>query len=65
MTMAAMTAEARMTTTAATTLVTIALVALAIAHFVTRHIFANAISRVVAITIIFVSVQQRGQWHGR
>jgi hypothetical protein len=31
--------------TAATALVTIALVALAIAHFVTRSVFANAIAR--------------------
>jgi hypothetical protein len=46
---------------AATALVTIAFVALAIAHFVTRNVVANAIARVVAITIPFVSMQQRGQ----
>ncbi len=50
---------------AATVLVTIPLVALTIAHFITRHIVANAIIRVVAVTIAFVSVQQRGQWQGR
>jgi hypothetical protein len=44
----------------ATALVMIALVALAIAHFVTSNIVANAITCVVAIAIAFVSVQQRG-----
>ncbi len=33
---------------------------LAIVHFVTRHIVANAIAHVVAITITFVNMQQRG-----
>jgi hypothetical protein len=33
------------------------LVALAITHFVTRNVLANAIARVVAVTITFVSVQ--------
>jgi hypothetical protein len=31
-------------------------------HFVTNNVVANAIARVVAITIAFVSMQQRGQW---
>jgi hypothetical protein len=53
---AAATAEARMTGTAATALVTIALVPLAIAHFVTRNVIANAIARVVTIAISFVSM---------
>ena len=59
---AAATVEARMTATAATaataatTLVLIALVALAIAHFVTHNVFANAIVRVVAVAIAFVSM---------
>jgi hypothetical protein len=45
-------------------MVTIALVALAlaIAHFVTRHVIVNAVARVVALPVSFVSVQQRGQW---
>ncbi len=43
--------------TVATVLVMIALVALAIAHFVTRNIVANAIARVVAVAFAFVSVQ--------
>ncbi len=45
------------TTTAATVLVMIDLVALTISHFVTGPIVANAIARVVAIAIAFVSVQ--------
>ncbi len=56
---------ARTTVTVATVLVTIALVALAIAHFVTRNVVANAIACVVTIAIAFVSVQQRGQWQGQ
>jgi hypothetical protein len=48
----------------AVALVTIALVTLAIAHFVARHVVANAIARVVAIAIAFVSMQQRGRWQG-
>jgi hypothetical protein len=44
MKMAAMTVEARMMARAATALATIALVSLAITHFVTRSIFANAIA---------------------
>jgi hypothetical protein len=55
--MAAMTAEARTMATAAMALVTIALVALAIAHYFTCDVVANAIARVVAITIAFVSVR--------
>jgi hypothetical protein len=62
---AAATAEGRTTATAAMALVTIALVTLTIANFVTRHVVANAIIRVVAIVISFVSMQQRGQWQGR
>jgi hypothetical protein len=62
MKISAATAEARTMATAATTLVTIALVALAIDHFVTRKVVANAIARVVAVAIAFVSMQQRGQW---
>jgi hypothetical protein len=50
-------AYGRMTATAATALVTFALVALAIAPFVTHNVFANAITRVVAIAITIVSVQ--------
>ncbi len=41
--------------TAATALVMIALVALAIAHFVTHHIAATANARVVTIAITFVT----------
>ncbi len=55
--MAAVTAEARMTATAAMALVTIPLVALAIAHFLTRNILANTIACVVTVAIAFVSVQ--------
>ncbi len=47
--------------TASTALVMIALVALAIAHFVTRNVVANATARVVAVAIAFVSVQRRGR----
>jgi hypothetical protein len=54
------TVEARTMVTAATALVTIALFDLAIAHFVSRSVIANAIACVVAIAIAFVSVQQRG-----
>jgi hypothetical protein len=61
----AMTAEARTTVTVPMALVTIALVTLAITHFVTRSVVANAITHVVAIAIAFVSIQQRGQWQGR
>ncbi len=39
-------------------MVTIALVPLAMAHFVIRNVVANAITRVVAVAIAFVSVQQ-------
>ena len=46
-----------MMATVSMTLVTIALVAFAIPHFI---IVANAITRVVAVAITFVSVQQRG-----
>jgi hypothetical protein len=38
-------------------LVMIDFVALAIAHFVTRHIVATTIARVVAIAITFISMQ--------
>jgi hypothetical protein len=38
-------------------LVTIALVALAIAHFITCNFVANAITRVLTIAITFVSMQ--------
>jgi hypothetical protein len=62
---AAVTAEARTTAMVATALVTIVLVALAIAHFVTRNVVANAIAHVVAVAIAFVSMQQRGQWQGQ
>ncbi len=65
MTMAAVKVEARTMATAATALVRIVLVALDIAHFVTCHIVANAIARVVAIAIAFVNVQQRGQCQGQ
>jgi hypothetical protein len=41
--------------------VMIALVALAVAHFVTCHVVANAITRVVTVAVAFFSVQQRGQ----
>ncbi len=54
---AAVTVEARTKATAATALVMITLVTLDIAHFVARHVFANAIARVVAIAIAFVSMQ--------
>jgi hypothetical protein len=60
--MAAATAEARTMATGAKALVTIALAALAIAHFVSHNIIANAIACVVAIAFAFVSEQQRGQW---
>jgi hypothetical protein len=53
---AAMTAEMRTTVTAATALVMIDLVALAIAQFVTRHIVATTITLVFIIAIAFVSV---------
>jgi hypothetical protein len=53
---AALTAETRMTAMAAMALVTIALFTLTIPYFVTRHVIANAITRVVAIAIEFVSV---------
>ncbi len=42
-------------------MVMIALVALAVAHFVTHHVVANTIPSVVAVTIAFFSMQQRGQ----
>jgi hypothetical protein len=42
--------------------VMIALVTLATAHFVIRHVVANTIARVVAVAVTFVSVRQRGQW---
>ncbi len=54
---AATTAEARMTATVPKALVTIALVSLDIAHFVTCNVVANAITHVVAIAIAFVSMQ--------
>ncbi len=54
MKMAAVTAEARTTATAATAVI------LTITHFVTRHVIANAIVHVVTIAIAFVSMQQRG-----
>jgi hypothetical protein len=41
--------------------VMIALVALAVAHFVTRHVVANAIARVVAVAVAFFSVRRRGR----
>jgi hypothetical protein len=46
--------------TVAKALVTIAHVALAIAHFVSRNAIANAIVCVVTVAIAFFSVQQRG-----
>ncbi len=58
--MAAAIAEARTMATAAKALVTIALATLAIAHFISRNVVANAIACVVAVPIAFVSVQQRG-----
>ncbi len=57
MKMAAVTVEVRTKATAATALVTIALVTLTIAHFVARHAVANAIAHVVAIAIAFFSMQ--------
>ncbi len=57
---AAATAEARMTVTAAKALVTIALAALGITHFVSHNVVANANACDVAVAIPFVSVQQRG-----
>jgi hypothetical protein len=57
---AAATAEARTMAMAATALVTIALVTLATAHFVTYNVVADAIARVVAIAIVFFSMQRRG-----
>jgi hypothetical protein len=53
---AATTVEARTMVTVPTALVTIALLALAIAPFVTRNVIANAITHVVAIAIAFVSM---------
>jgi hypothetical protein len=38
----------------------IALIALDIAHYVTHNVIANAIACVVAVAIVFVSMQQRG-----
>jgi hypothetical protein len=61
MKMAATTVEARTMARAATALVTISLVALTIAHFVTCNVVANAIACVVSIAVAFVSMQQRGQ----
>ncbi len=58
--MAMVTVEAKTTVAAATALVTISLVGPTITLFVTCNIVANAIARVVAIAITFVSVQQRG-----
>jgi hypothetical protein len=54
---AAATVEARTKATVATALVTIALITLAITHFFACHVVANAIARVVAIAITFVSIQ--------
>ncbi len=54
---AAMTVEARTKATTAMALVKIALDTLNIAHFVARHVIANAITHVVAIAIAFVSMQ--------
>ncbi len=54
---AAVTVEARNKATAATALVTIALVTLLIAHFVACHVISNATARVVAIAIAFFSMQ--------
>ncbi len=59
---AATTVEARTKAMSATAMVMIALVTLAIAHFVARQVVANAIARVVTIAIAFVSMQQRGRW---
>ncbi len=53
---AAGTAEARTMATAATALVTIALVTLAISYFVSRNVLANAIACVVVVANAFVSV---------
>jgi hypothetical protein len=44
------------TAMAATALAKIALVTLAISHFITHHVVANAIARVVAIANAFVSM---------
>ncbi len=57
---AAATVQARMTAMAAMALVTITLVTLVIAHFVTHNVINNAISCFAAVTIAFVCVQQRG-----
>ncbi len=56
MKMAVARVEARTTATAATVLVPIAFATLAIARFITHHVIANAISRVVAIAIAFLSM---------
>jgi hypothetical protein len=50
--------QLRTMATVATALVTITLVALTIVPFITRHVVANAIARVVGVAIAFVSVQQ-------
>ncbi len=60
MKMAAATAEVRTMVTAAMALMTITFVALAITHFITHDVVANAIALVVAIAIAFISMQQRG-----
>ncbi len=41
--------------------VMITLVALAVAHFVTRHVVANAIACVVAVAVAFFTVRRRGR----
>ncbi len=54
---AAMTAEVRTTKAVPMALATIAVVALAISHFVFRNVVANTITHVVPIAIAFVSMQ--------
>ncbi len=54
--MAAVTAEARTMATVAKASVMIALAALAISHFVSRNVVANAIACFVAVAIVFVCV---------
>jgi hypothetical protein len=62
MKMAVASAEATKAAMEAMALVMITLVTLAIAHFFTRNVVANAIARVVAVAIAFFSMQQRGRW---
>ncbi len=64
MKMAVLTAEARTTATAAMALVMIARVTLTIAHFVTRHVIANAIAHVVAIPLHLSACNEEGDGKG-